>query len=338
MFGSQAAWALGNIAGTNSECRDMVLAQGAMDGLLPLLLSDKHMTMITRMRNMVWTLSNFCRGKPCPEWKYVQPAIKALSVLLTSEDEEILQDSAWACSFLCDVENVQQIQAIKASGSLDRLFGLLSHKSANVRHPALRAIRFVVKRDQNDGQMTQYLLNLGLLHKLRRLMISDTPPIKRESICVLIDLTADSERHIEMVIDGALFPIFINVLKTEKYATTKHAIRAICNALKVGNAFQILKILNMGVLAHVIQWLADVSKSANDEIRDFCEVVLSVEEPMKLLLSGYSRFQCGIADDIPLDVLRITMQFATGSTLDLRQEMEMRGIVESNVQIPKLSE
>ena len=181
---------------------------------------------------------------------------------------------------------------------------------------------------------------------------------------------ACSEEHIEEVLAGELFPIIIQILQTEEYEISKEAAwfgcpfplciwfirqyltsdnvslynRTLANALSrsKSNAFQILNILNVGVLAPVIQWLRDASKSANDEIRQLCEGVLSVEKPMKramkLLLSGYSRFQCGIDDDIAFDVLRVIMQFVTGSALNLRQELEMCGIAMSNMQTSKLSE
>ena len=104
--------------------------------------------------------------------------------MLTCEDEQILQDASWAFSYLCEVENAQQMQAIKDSGSLDRLVNLLNHESHNVRHPALRTIGNVVSGDQDDGQMTSYVINLGLLHELQRLMTSDNAKIKRE-VCKL---------------------------------------------------------------------------------------------------------------------------------------------------------
>ena len=82
--------------------------------------------------------------------------------MLTSEDEDILQDVAWGLSYLADVENAQQIQAIKDSGSLDRLINLLNHNSFHVRHPALRTLGNIVAGSDDD---TQYVVNLGLLKK-----------------------------------------------------------------------------------------------------------------------------------------------------------------------------
>ena len=56
----QAVWALGNIAGDSTTHRDQVLQEKAMAPLLQ-LLSDKD-SKLSMLRNVAWTLSNFCRG------------------------------------------------------------------------------------------------------------------------------------------------------------------------------------------------------------------------------------------------------------------------------------
>jgi HEAT repeat protein len=64
----QAVWALGNIAGDSPRCRDLVLGHGA---LAPLMDQLKDNTKMSMLRNATWTLSNFCRGKPQPEFQQV---------------------------------------------------------------------------------------------------------------------------------------------------------------------------------------------------------------------------------------------------------------------------
>lgn len=66
----QAVWALGNIAGDAPRCRDLVLREGA---LWPLLEQLKESSKISMLRNATWTLSNFCRGKPQPDFELVRP-------------------------------------------------------------------------------------------------------------------------------------------------------------------------------------------------------------------------------------------------------------------------
>ena len=86
----QAVWALGNIAGDSPTCRDLVLREGAMQPLLQQLRKGSKLSML---RNATWTLSNFCRGKPQPEFGTVRPALPTLAQLINSPDEQVLADA-----------------------------------------------------------------------------------------------------------------------------------------------------------------------------------------------------------------------------------------------------
>jgi importin subunit alpha-1 len=92
----QAVWALGNIAGDSPRCRDLVLHANALHPLLGQLNAEAKIQML---RNATWTLSNFCRGKPQPDFSLLRAALPALGRLVHSNDEEVLTDACWALSY-----------------------------------------------------------------------------------------------------------------------------------------------------------------------------------------------------------------------------------------------
>ena len=152
----QAVWALGNIAGDSPRCRDEVLAHGALQPVLAQLNASAKLPML---RNATWTLSNFCRGKPPPEFHTVKPALPALAQLIMSTDLETLADACWALSYLSDGAN-DKIAVVIEAGVCGRLVELLMHPSPQVLIPALRTVGNIVT---GDDVQTQIIINCGAL-------------------------------------------------------------------------------------------------------------------------------------------------------------------------------
>ena len=246
----QAVWALGNIAGDSPECRNLVLKHKALEYLIPLcqpqqITSKQQLGLI---RNATWTLSNFCRGKPQPHWDYIRIALRALCSLLQVQDDEILQDSCWAFSYLSDLDSSQdevRIDAIVQSGALKSLIQLLGHKNNSVKHPALRAIGNIVTGSDNH---TQQVINLGALPKLLNLLESDRPSIKKEACWTISNITAGTPEQIERVIEANIIQPLIKIMENEKFDVQKEAAWAISNATAGGNPMQIRFLVNQGVI------------------------------------------------------------------------------------------
>lgn len=89
----QAVWALGNIAGDSTRCRDLVLSYdmplGLICGLLEAMGDLSSTSTLTLLRNATWTVSNLCRGKPPPRWGLVAELLAPLITLLHHSDEEV---------------------------------------------------------------------------------------------------------------------------------------------------------------------------------------------------------------------------------------------------------
>ena len=149
----QAVWALGNIAGDCTRFRDNVLNYNVLTPLLRLL--DPETSRISMLRQASWTLANLCRGKPRPPFELLKPALPTLTLLICSNDEEVVADACWALAYLSDGPN-ENIQTIVDAGVCRQLVGLLMRQSDKVQSPALRAVGNIVTGDDTQTQVTEF--------------------------------------------------------------------------------------------------------------------------------------------------------------------------------------
>jgi importin subunit alpha-1 len=79
----------------------MVISANAVDPIATMLNNSEAGSSFTR--NASWTLSNFCRGRPSPNFSKVRTGVNALAkVIMENDAEDILIDVCWALSYISD--------------------------------------------------------------------------------------------------------------------------------------------------------------------------------------------------------------------------------------------
>ncbi|KAH6823867.1 importin alpha isoform 1 [Perilla frutescens var. hirtella] len=238
----QAVWALGNVAGDSPKCRDLVLGYGA---LIPLLAQFSDQSKLSMLRNATWTLSNFCRGKPQPQFEQVKPALPALAHLIHINDEEVLTDACWALSYLSDGVN-DKIQSVIEAGVCPRLIELLLHPSPSVLIPALRTVGNIVT---GDDVQTQVIIENGALPCLLNLLKQNyKKSIKKEACWTISNITAGNRDQIQTVITAGIISPLLALLQNAEFEIKKEAAWAISNATSGGTHDQIKFLVGEGCI------------------------------------------------------------------------------------------
>nr|GLL30606.1 hypothetical protein DM860_011857 [Ipomoea trifida] len=246
----QAAWALGNVAGDSPKCRDLVLNHGA---LMPLLAQFNEHAKLSMLRNATWTLSNFCRGKPQPQFEQMKAALPTLAQLVHSNDEEVLTDACWALSYLSDGPT-EKIQAVIEAGVCHRLVELLLHHSPSVLIPALRTVGNIVTG--NDVQ-TQIIIDHLALPCLRNLLTQNyKKSIKKEACWTISNITAGNKDQIQAVFDAGIVEPLVYLLQNAEFDIKKEAAWAISNATSGGSPAQIKFLVSQGCIKPLCDLLA----------------------------------------------------------------------------------
>ncbi|CAI9109256.1 OLC1v1009043C1 [Oldenlandia corymbosa var. corymbosa] len=238
----QVVWALGNVAGDSSKCRDFVLGHGALPGLLSQFNEKSALSML---RNATWTLSNFCRGKPQPDFEQVKVVMPYLAQLIHTNDVEVITDACWALSYLSDGKNAR-IQAIIDAGVCPRLVQLLLTDSAPILVPALRTVGNIVSG--KDIQTQTIIDYQGLPCLLNLLTQNPKKSITKEACWAISNITAGSKELIQAVIDVGIFRPLVGLCLNGDFVIKKEAAWAISNATCGGSHDQIRSLVNQGCI------------------------------------------------------------------------------------------
>lgn len=260
----KVVWALGYIAGTNTELRDTVLKAGVLPSLLSGLLWEPEHVEITRM--VTWTLSNLCSGKiPAVELEAIQLALVPLAqLLLSTTDSEVLINVASAFSNISH-GGYGKIDAVLKIGIVSSFSLLLAHTDTKVVTPVLRTFGNLVTG--NDYQ-TQYVLEHCSLAVFCFLLGHDSAYIRKEASWTLSNITAGTSVQIQYVIDAFLIPPLVACMNDKEVQVQKEATWALCNAVLGGNEEQ-------------VRWL--VRKELC--VKALCDGLTTMKEVIKVIFS-----------------------------------------------------
>ncbi|PHT50767.1 Importin subunit alpha [Capsicum baccatum] len=180
----QDVWGLGNIASDSPKYRDLVFGHGA---LVSLLAQFNEHVKLSMLRNVTWTLSNFCRGKPQPQFDQTKASLPTLAHLIHSNDEIVLTDTCWALSYLSNGTNDKIQDVIKDVSYCLHLFFVSSHSSLSVLIPALRTVGNIVI---GDDIQTLAVIEAGITAPLVHLLKNAEFEIKKEAAWAISNSTS----------------------------------------------------------------------------------------------------------------------------------------------------
>ena len=238
-------WCIGNLAGDSVYTRDKLVK------LVPSLTELLNRVDVSKWKNIVWTLSNLCRGKPLPDIETTKQVLSIVPAVLQIDDEEVISDCCWALSYISDGD-CQRIQDILDLGILETLIKLLEHESEKVVTPCLRTLGNIATG--NDKQ-TQQALNLGLVDKISTFLTSKKISLKREVLWTLSNITAGSDEQINLVLSHPCIATVISSLNSPDFELKKEALWTISNATHAVSPELALKVIELGAFPLICEVL-----------------------------------------------------------------------------------
>mmetsp|Transcript_3142 Transcript_3142/g.7211 ORF Transcript_3142/g.7211 Transcript_3142/m.7211 type:complete len:567 (+) Transcript_3142:89-1789(+) len=240
----QCAWCLGNIAGDSPELRDTVLSGGAMEGILLNISTPASASLLS---NMVWSLSNLCRGKPQPQLHVVSPALPHLSSLLRNDmtPKEVVVDVAWSLSYLSDGDD-QRIQACQDAHVTGRLVEFLASNQPNLLTPCLRTLGNFVSGGQDQ---TQAVVDASVLDHVCPLLAYPRKNIRKETCWMLSNIAAGTHYQVDCLVSRTdVMSAVISALSGDQWDVRKEAAWVLSNICTGGTTKHIEKLVEMGAI------------------------------------------------------------------------------------------
>lgn len=246
----QAMWAVGNVAGECCALRDLLVDKTPTIELL--LANCSKVTKIETLRNIAWTMSNLCRGKPQPSWLRVKMLLPPASqLLLQSQDTEVLVDACWTIAHLSNDHTKEnyKIEAVLQTGVAPKLVELLNKGPPNSRMPALRALSQMVS---GTDAHTRSIVSCNFLPVLYELLKHPKMSIRRETCWALSNIATGSADQIQQIIDARLIPpliLFVKSAGSVDFETRKEAMWTLSNAVTKASMAQIQYMVGHGLIA-----------------------------------------------------------------------------------------
>ncbi|KAG6598017.1 Importin alpha-2 subunit [Phytophthora cinnamomi] len=230
----QAVWALGNISGDSPQCRDLVLNAGAMMPLLAVLRRSSGK--ITILRNATWTLSNFCRGKPRPEFALavIDTGVSSRVVDLVGHTLTSIQTPALRTIGNIVTGNEQQTQMMLDLAVLPRLVPLLKHEKKLIRKETCWAISNITA---GTPSQIQEVIDANVIPPLLFQLTSTEFDVRKEAAWAISNATSGgTTEQIKYLVQQGCIPPLVKLLDVQDPRVINVSLDALENILRAGEA------------------------------------------------------------------------------------------------------
>ena len=192
------------------------------------------------MATTAWCLVSFLKGDHPPRLGITEVMIPVLvQTLFRTNTEQIITDLMAGLSlWTADASDVHLLELVESCDFIAKLMELVHHKnSARIGATSIRILGLFLSSQNND--LSQCVVNAGILSKFLELIDHDKPVIRKEVVWSLSNIVARSPEHVQYCLELGLIEKLIGKMATDPELKVRNeAIWAMSNAFYKGTPEQ----------------------------------------------------------------------------------------------------
>ena len=244
---------VGNVANMSIEYRDLLLQTGVVKSLLRVL---KEESAFKTLEIASLTFAKCCRGKL--DFATSKESLKVLTKLLANEHEAVVGNSCLALFNILDgLDQVdldglacEGINEVINIGFVKPLLKLLPNSPHNVQEPALRSLHLITTA--GDACIKAITLRSGMF-RLSKALTSSHETNQKLACRAISNIISGNKERLQTAIDNNVVPCLAQMLTAGQ--NKKHALWAIYQMTKVGNAAQLKYLVTEDCVNHLCDLL-----------------------------------------------------------------------------------
>ena len=256
------------MAGESAVIRDHLLELGAMETSLRIYNSRKDSLKIDTKRTIAWTINNLCRFKPAVNFTKIRVCLPYLKESLSVEDDQdVLTENLWACSYVSDLGEdavKQMIDCQLVKKVTDHFFK--ANQQLLILTPSFRTLSNVVS---GSDAHTDYILSLNTISTILDLLSHQKSTIRKEACFFLSNIAAGEPAQIQKMFEHAdLIPAIQQIIFNDENIVKIEALWVITNSLMGGSSVHKLAVLRSNLPMKVLE---SIRSFTNKAIKVFLE-------------------------------------------------------------------
>lgn len=186
-----ASIAISNIAIENPQLRDEIIKGGCIESIIETLMQKGDLKADT-IQNLIWTLTNLCRGDPKPAYQTIAMGVKYIAFLISGSrdaitDPDILSDCIFTLVHTIEFQN-ENLEQFVHIGAVKQVIGLCTNNPHT--RQIIGCLRILGNLAAGSDWVVSQLYANNIIDTLAKTITHSRALVRRQTCWILSNIAA----------------------------------------------------------------------------------------------------------------------------------------------------